>query len=400
MQRLKIVVFLIFLFSGTISKITKKRAIMYGAGNIGRGFIGILLSQAGYHVTFVDIIEQLVNDINTEKQYKVEIVGDKPEKILVKDIDAIDSEKNMDALIEAIIDAEIITTAIGPSVLKSIAPGLARGLTKRFEVNNNPVNIIACENMVAGSSSLKKFVYELVPDDVKAKFDKYVGFPDAAVDRIVPAQHKTEKLIVQVEPYAEWDVSSTAFKGEKPNIPGMTLVDNLSAYIERKLFTINTGHASIAYFAYLKGFDNIAEAMKNDEVLNIVRSVWNETGSHLIKKYKFNPESHWKYVKTCEGRFMNPYLSDDVTRVARGPIRKLGYKDRLVLPATEIIEAGGTPHALASVIVAALKYDYQKDKEAVEVQKYIKEHGIEEAILHFCGITRDSKLFKLIMSKM
>ena len=129
----------IFLLITTILLIStseKKLAIMYGAGNIGRGFIGILLSQAGYHVTFVDLIPHLVDEINKEKQYKVEIVGDKPEQIIVKDVDAINSEKNMDQLIEAITKADIITTAIGPSVLKNIAPGLAKGLMKRVEVNN------------------------------------------------------------------------------------------------------------------------------------------------------------------------------------------------------------------------------------------------------------------------
>ena len=390
----------IILISLTISNSPKKLAIMYGAGNIGRGFIGILLSQSGYHVTFVDLIPHLVDEINRDKQYKVEIVGDKPEQIIVKDVDAINSEKNMDALIEAITKADIITTAIGPSVLKNIAPGLAKGLMKRVEVNNKPVNIIACENMVAGSTSLKKFIYELIPNNMREKVDKITGFPDAAVDRIVPAQKKIDQGIVQVEPYAEWDVDAFGFKGEKPNIKGMSLVENLEAYIERKLFTINTGHASIAYYAYLKGYDNIAQALTHEDVLNVVRSVWKETGNHLIKKYNFDPETHWKYVQTCEDRFKNPYLSDDVTRVARGPKRKLSYKDRLVLPATEIINAGGTPDALASAIVNAFKYDYDKDPEAVEIQKYIKKKGIEEAVLHFCGITRETKLFKLIMSKM
>lgn len=393
----QIYIILIFL-NLNIVKSEKKLALMYGAGNIGRGFIGILLHQAGYHVTFVDVISSLVDDINNLKKYNVEIVGDKPEKILVDDIDAINSEKNNDQLIEAITKADIITTAIGPSVLKTIAPTLAKGLKKRIEVNKKPLNIIACENMVAGSTSLKNYVYELLDEDTEDKVDQYVGFPNAAVDRIVPAQKGKEKLIVQVEPYAEWDVDEKGFKGELPNIPGMSLVENLEAYIERKLFSINTGHASIAYFAYQKGYTDIAQAMKDPEILDIVRRVWKETGTHLINKFGFDPISHWKYVETCENRFKNPYLSDDVTRVARGPKRKISHKDRLILPAREIIDSGGTPEALASVVAAALKYDYKEDKEAMEIQDFIKKNGIENAIVKYTGLEKYTKLFKLIMS--
>ena len=48
-----------------------KKAIQFGAGNIGRGFIGGLLSNAGYHVVFADVNEAILNGINNEKQYKI-----------------------------------------------------------------------------------------------------------------------------------------------------------------------------------------------------------------------------------------------------------------------------------------------------------------------------------------
>ena len=375
-----------------------KKAVHFGAGNIGRGFIGLLLSKAGYHVTFVDVAAPLVDDINALGKYNVQIFG-KEDKIEVDNVSAINSNKNLQKLIDAIAEADIVTTAIGPNVLKFIAPNIAKGLKHRVMVNPQPLNIIACENMVGGSTILKNFVYDNLSSDIRRKVSELIGFPDAAVDRIVPAQKNEEKLLVKVEEFSEWDVDSRGFVGEKPDIKGMTIVDNLSAYIERKLFTVNTGHASIAYLAYQKGIKDIAEAMRDNDIVEMARRVWKETGELLIEKYGFDPEVHWKYVETAEKRFSNPHLSDDVTRVARGPKRKLGAKDRLVSPAIQLLERGKTPEALATVIAAALKFDFDGDPEAVEVQGYIKDNGIESAITHFTGIERDSKLYKLIQDK-
>ena len=372
-----------------------KKAVHFGAGNIGRGFIGLLLSQAGYHVSFVDVAAPLVDDINTLGKYNVQIFGE-AEKTLVENVSAINSNENLDALLDAIVEADIVTTAIGPNILKFIAPNIAKGLTKRVAVNKTPLNIIACENMVGGSTVLKNFVYENLADDVKPEVEKLIGFPDAAVDRIVPLQKNDEKLLVKVEPYAEWDVDSRGVVGELPAIKGMTLVDNLGAYIERKLFTVNTGHASIAYLAYQKGYADMSKAMQDEEIVAAARAVWAETSALLIDKYKFAPAVHQKYVATTEARFKNPNLSDEVTRVARGPKRKLSAADRLVSPATQLIERGLVPYALAKVIAAALKFDYAEDKEAVEVQDFIKANSIDAAITHFTGATADSKLFALV----
>lgn len=372
-----------------------KKAVHFGAGNIGRGFIGLLLSKAGYHVTFVDVAAPLVDDINNLGKYNVQIFG-KEDKILVENVSAINSNENLDALLDAIVEADIVTTAIGPNILKFIAPNIAKGLTKRVATNKTPLNIIACENMVGGSTILKNFVYENLSEDVKGEVKKLIGFPDAAVDRIVPAQKNDEKLLVKVEEYAEWDVDSTGVVGELPEIKGMTLVSNLNAYIERKLFTVNTGHASIAYLAYQKGFKDISSAMKDAELVEAARGVWAETSELLIEKYNFNPEVHKKYVETAENRFANPYLSDEVTRVARGPKRKLSPQDRLISPASQLIERGKNPENLAKVAAAALKFDFDGDPEAVEIQDFIKANGIDAAITQFTGAAFGSKLFDMI----
>ena len=376
-----------------------KQAIHFGGGNIGRGFIGELLVRSGYEVTFVDVAEALVDEINARRSYDIEVVGSVPKTIHVEHVKAINSNVNLEELLDAFVTVDIVTTAIGPNILKFIAPNIAKGLARRVEKNETPLNIIACENMVGGSTVLKNFVYEHLDESTKEKVMRCIGFPDAAVDRIVPIQHNEDPLLVKVEPFAEWDVDRKGVVGSEPQIEGLTWVDNLEAYIERKLFSVNTGHASIAYMAYLKGIEDIASAMKDEEIVSFVRRVWAETSELLIEKYGFDREKHAAYIRTAEERFTNPHLSDAVTRVARGPKRKLGVKDRLVSPAAQLIERGRKPEALATVIAAALRFDFADDPEAVEVQGYIKEHGFEKALMHFTEIPPGSELFNLILDK-
>lgn len=132
-----------------------KQAIHFGAGNIGRGFIGELLVQSGYEVTFVDVNEELVETINAKKGYNIQIVGDEPQTIHIEHVKAINSNTNIEDLLMAIVHADIVTTAIGPNILKFIAPNIAKGLERRVKENTTPLNIIACENMVGGSTVLK-----------------------------------------------------------------------------------------------------------------------------------------------------------------------------------------------------------------------------------------------------
>ena len=375
-----------------------KNAVHFGAGNIGRGFIGLLLSKSGYHVTFIDIIDELVDDINAQKKYHVQFAG-KPEKILVENVSAIDSDRNdvaVDAVVDAIVDADIITTAIGPNALKFIAENIAQGLKKRLAKNKKPLDIIACENMFGSSTALKNFVYAKLSDDIKSELEKFVGFPDAAVDRIVPNQIGGEKLLVTVEEFAEWDIDAAQVKGDLSDIQGLTVVENLNAYIDRKIFTINTGHAAIAYLAYLKGIKDISSAMKDAEILETARDVWAETSALLIDKYKFAPAAHRHYVQTTENRFANPYLSDEVSRVARSPKRKLSAADRIISPASQLLERGILPVALAKVAAAAFKFDLEGDNEAAEIQNFIKENNIDAAISKYTGLNPASKLFAMI----
>ena len=362
-----------------------KTAIQFGAGNIGRGFIGALLSGAGYHVIYADVNEAVINKINEDKTYTVHVMDVECQDIVIKDISGINSTKP--EMVDALAEADLITTAVGLVILPRIAPTIAQGITKRMQSGcKDALNIIACENAIRASSQLKEAVYASLDDAGKAYADEYVGFPDCSVDRIVPPVKSENFIDVVVENYYEWNVEKASFKGEIPQIKGMNLADNLMAYIERKLFTLNTGHAITAYLGVKKGYSTIDEAIADEEVYNIVHAAMTESGDGLIRKHGFDKEAHYHYIDKIIGRFKNPYLKDDVTRVGREPLRKLSATDRLTKPMMTAYGYGLPVDHLIIGMGAALRYDNPADAQSVELQKKIKELGLEAAIKDITGI--------------
>lgn len=375
-------------------------AVHFGAGNIGRGFIGSLLSAAGYQVCFVDVNTEVVQLLNEKQEYRVVLASENTEEIVVKDVRAINSVSNPEAVIEAITNADLITTAVGPNILKIISNLIASGLKKRVALDRKPLNIIACENMIGGSEFLKENIYEKLNAEEQERFDQLFAFPNAAVDRIVPNQTNEDKLMVSVEPFYEWVVDRSAMIGEMPTIEGITFVDDLKPFIERKLFTVNTGHAAAAYVGYRAGFKTIKDAMDNETVYQTVKETLVETGSVLVKQYGFSKEEHQKYIDKILGRFTNPYINDEIPRVARGPLRKLGPNDRLISPAKQYFDVlNGEPEHLATTIAAALQYDYFQDEEAVVLQEKVKTQGYKETLKEVSGLSEGHPLIDLVLSK-
>lgn len=372
-----------------------KKAVQFGAGNIGRGFIGALLSQAGYHVTFADVAEPVIDKINADKTYTVHVMDVQCEDQTITGIRGVNSTKP--EAIQAIAEAELVTTAVGLVILPRIAPAIAAAIEKRrADGMKEPMNIIACENAIRATLQLKEAVYGALSEEGKAYADEYVGFPDCAVDRIVPPVKSENFIDVVVESYFEWDVERSGFRGEIPEIPGMSLVDDLMAYIERKLFTLNTGHCITAYLGKLRGLPTIDKAIADPDVFATVYAAMQESGAGLIKKHDFDAEKHVAYINKIIGRFKNPYLQDDVTRVGREPLRKLSPTDRLIKPLTTAAGYGLPVGHLITGVGAALRYDNPEDKQSVELQAKIAEKGVRAAAAEVTGLANEGLLQAIV----
>lgn len=367
------------------------KAIQFGAGNIGRGFIGAVLSQAGCELVFADVVEDLLNQINTRGEYTVHVSDVVSYDVCVKGVRAVNS--GSDAVVAEIATADIITTAVGLRILKFVAPAIAKGIVERkAEGNDAPLNVIACENGLRATSQLRDLVFAQLDEDTKAWAQTRVGWPDAAVDRIVPPVRCEIPLDVAVEEYYEWDVERSSFVGEVPQIDGMTPVDNLIAYVERKLFTLNTGHATAAYLGKLKGINTIRECVDDPQIKDIVKGAMQQSGEGLIAKYGFDHDAHYAYIEKILGRFSNPYLKDECDRVGREPLRKLAPNDRLILPLMTAKGFGLPYDKLLLSIGGALHFSNPLDAQSVEMLEAIKTEGLEATVVKYTGIPASDPL--------
>lgn len=373
-------------------------AVHFGAGNIGRGFVGLLLHRAGYQVVFVDVVDELIDALNRTPSYLVKEVGLESREERVDNYRAINSRGDEPAAVAEIASADIVTTAVGPTVLKFVAPVIAAGLRQRAD-GTAPLALMACENAINATNVLAEHIRAAVPEDEWPAVAARAVFANTAVDRIVPAQ-STDGLDVTVETYFEWAIERPPFGGDEPSIPDATWVDDLAPYIERKLFTVNTGHAATAYHGFARGIKKLSEALADDTVRAAVTGVLDETRQLLMAKHDFTAEAQQAYVDKILQRFANPYLPDTVDRVGRQPLRKLSRSERLIGPAAELAERGIRPQHLLATVAAALSFDVPDDPQSVELQQLLRTLTAAEATERICGLTPADPLYDDVVAVM
>ena len=336
-----------------------KQAVMYGGGNIGRGFIGALFSQAGYRVTFVDVAEPVVESLKTKGGYPVRYVsGEGHRDVWIDNVTAVNG-KNMDAVAETIANCDIMATAVGARILPFIVPNIVAGLRKRWAQTNAPLNIIICENLMDANKVLEGMLKaELTPAE-QAKFDETVGLVEASIGRMVPVQTEEmkdgEPLRVCVEQYGFLPVDKAAFRGELPDIPAMIPYAPFDFYLKRKLYVHNMGHAVCAYLGDLLGLEYIWQAIGVPEIRLIVHNAMLDSAAALAKEYDASLADLQNHIADLLGRFGNKALGDTCQRVGGDPARKLSPADRLVGAAKLAISQGITPCYLAVGAAAGVK---------------------------------------------
>ena len=367
------------------------KAVHFGAGNIGRGFVGLLLHEGGYELVFADVAADLVDTINAADSYTVHEVGEGGVDTVVTGFRAINSATDEAELIEEIAGANVVTTAVGPSILKFVAAPIVAALALR-DPSSPPLQIMACENAINATDRLRDEIRGHAGDAWDALAARAV-FANTAVDRIVPAQPPGAGVDVTVEPFFEWAIERLPFGDDPPRIPGAHFVDDLAPYIERKLFTVNTGHAAAAYFGAAAGDETIADALEDEATAAKVAATLEETSALLAAKHGMDPRGLADYRSTILGRFRNEALPDTVWRVGRHPLRKLSRHERFVGPAAQAAERGLKVDELVAAMAAALAFSDPADEESVQLQQMLRDKDAAAFTAEVTGLEPDHPLF-------
>lgn len=373
-----------------------KKAVHFGSGNIGRGFVACFLHESGYDVIFADVVDKLVDALNASPSYKVIEVGTEGTDVkTITNYRAINSKTHEAELVDEISTADVVTCSVGPNILKFIAPVIAKAIDKRPE-NLKPLAVIACENAIGATDTLAGFIKQ---NSSVEDHSTRAAYANSAIDRIVPAQEANAGLDVKLEQFYEWVVDRTPFQSsEIPSIDGIKWVDNLLPYIERKLFTVNTGHATAAYHGYNRKKQTVDDALRDKEIKAEVSAALAETSKLIVEKHGISAEEQEQYKQKIISRISNPHLADAVERVGRAPMRKLSRKERFISPAAELAEKGYSVDALLFAAEMAFRFqDVEGDDESKELAKIMAENDAEGVVSQVCGLTTSDKLYPMVV---
>lgn len=379
------------------------KAVQFGAGNIGRGFLGQLYFESGFETAFVDVDSVVVDTLNARKGYAIQILDDEPSVVNVSNVRAI-AASDAPSVAGAVAEADIVATSVGVAHVGDVAPGFAAGLALRLaDPEAKPLNLILCENMLNAAAFMREKVAALLDPALLPVFTEKVGFVEASIGRMVPvvsAETRAEDpLWVGVEAYCDLPVDAEGFKGPIPQIKHLLPKPNFAAYVERKLFVHNAGHASAAFLGYLKHLDYVWEAMQEQRIRAVVDGAMAESCEGLHRKHGLPLDELQAHAEDLKRRFQNKALGDQIVRVAGDPLRKLGPDDRLIGAIKMCDSQGVVPENLAMATAGAMMYDNPDDRGALQLHAMWRDPGPEGILETVCGLPVGSPLARLVLKQ-
>ena len=352
-----------------------KRAVIFGAGSIGRGFVGASLSQAGWAVTFLDMAEPLVERLSADGFYNQVIVSNAGEEthrvgpvaaLLLGD----------DGVDWALREADLVATAVGAANLGPVAECLAGEASRRAAEGLPQLDVLVCENLHDGPEVLR----EMIAGHSSAEVAAGIGLAGTSIGRMVPVAKGEDPTAVRVEPYSflPYDASGPNRALDVPDFVAVT--DGFGFYEDRKLFSHNMGHCLLAYLGELRGYEYTWGAIADPEIRLIVRGAMGESGAAVAARYGRPIGPVLEHVNDLITRFGNRALADTIERVGRDPERKMQADDRLLGAFSACRENGVEPvHITVGVALGAKRLAKEPGWDLDRAVAHVERHLFSDA---------------------
>jgi mannitol-1-phosphate 5-dehydrogenase len=379
--------------------IREKKLVQIGAGKIGRSFIGQLFSRSGYEVVFIDVFKPVVDALNSRRKYKVVIKSDRDEFLLIENVRGV-LASDRSAAIEEISTAGIVSVSTGMEGLPGVIDLLAGGLTARHVLDKEgPLDIIIAENMRNAERYFKENLRRELP--LAYPFDRLVGLIETSIGKMVPLMTPEDMegdiLKVFAEPYNTLILDKKGFKNKLPDVLGLAPKDNIKAWVDRKLFIHNFGHASAAYFGHIHdpSLVYLYEVLQIKEVYRLTRAAMLQAAHILQKLYpeEFTRASLENHVDDLLKRFQNRSLKDTVFRVGTGLRRKLGPEDRILSPLKAAVQLSLPYDRIVQAMISGFHFRARDQKgnrnpeDAVVTDLFLK--NPDAALSEICGLEKE-----------
>lgn len=333
-----------------------RTAVVFGAGSVGRGFLGQVLCGAGWTVTFLDVDAELVRALRTDGCYPHLTLGEgAPVRSVVGPVTALDA-RDTAGVVEVLVAAELAATSVGARALPAVADSLAAALRVRIEEGRPPLNVLLAENLHHCAQVMRGLLADRLPDLPAHVLDANLGLLETSIGRMIPAPEPSpgEPTLVAAEPYRLLPYDAAAAIGGPLEVPDLfaDLSTPFSFYGDRKLYVHNLGHCVTACLGALAGLPLVWQAIERPEIRYLVRAAMIESVVALTDLYQVPPGPLLDHVDDLLHRFGNQALADTTARVSRDLPRKLAPDDRL-LGAYRLARGRGLAARHLSLAIAA-----------------------------------------------
>ncbi len=375
----------------------EKKFVQIGAGNIGRSFVAQLFAGAGFEVVFIDVVPAIIRALNRQGEYRVEIKDKEPATIRVKGVRGVNG-RDREAAATELADCRLCATAVGPGVLPAIFPTVAMALQKRLETDQPPLDIIICENMREAAAAFRKGLREHLPADFP--LEQNVGLVETSIGKMVPIMSQADRardpLLVFAEAYNTLICDARGFKNKIPEVPGLDPKQNMKAYVDRKLFIHNLGHALCAYLGHVcePALQYTYEAVEHEVLGPAIRAGMWESAQALMRQYpeEFDEANQAEHVDDLLSRFANRALGDTLYRVGRDVPRKLSREDRVTGAIVCDLNNGLEPRMTSLCAAAGMRFRatdeagkmYEADRQFA---RELWPQGVEAVMQQVCGLS-------------